>query len=268
MACRQRHELLAPAVEKRIGADDERAGMQLDEGREGGVDLAFGAGLQDGEPHARSRAPLPAMSRMTRSANSNSFGFTSKAITWHVRNQLGQQFEPLGRQLGAKMLKPVRLPPGRARLATRPAATGRRHRRRRSGSSRLHLWPPLSATPALATITSTLRPTKSAANAGNRSYCPSAQRYSIATFCPSMIAGFAQSLSERGHKRRRRRRATHCRESRSPASPSAAREGRAPTVIAPPRTRTSSRRLIRSPHRRVPAGSAAVRYRAAWRSSC
>src|SRR5260370_10838853 len=41
MARCQRYELLAPAVEERIGGDDERAGMQLDEGCEGGVDLAF-----------------------------------------------------------------------------------------------------------------------------------------------------------------------------------------------------------------------------------
>src|SRR5258707_5160925 len=37
----QRHELLAPAGQERIRADDERASMQLDQGGEGGVDLAF-----------------------------------------------------------------------------------------------------------------------------------------------------------------------------------------------------------------------------------
>ena len=47
MARRQRDELLAPAVEERIGGEDERAGMQLHEGCESCVDLAFGAGLQD-----------------------------------------------------------------------------------------------------------------------------------------------------------------------------------------------------------------------------
>jgi hypothetical protein len=52
MACRQHHELVAPAEEERFGGDDERAGMQLNERREGGVDLAFGAGLQDTEPHS------------------------------------------------------------------------------------------------------------------------------------------------------------------------------------------------------------------------
>src|SRR5580704_8417721 len=38
MARCQRHELLAPAVEERIGADDEAAGVQLDESHEGRVD--------------------------------------------------------------------------------------------------------------------------------------------------------------------------------------------------------------------------------------
>ena len=47
MARRQRDELFAPAVEEWIGADDERAGPLLRQGREGGVDLAFGAGVQD-----------------------------------------------------------------------------------------------------------------------------------------------------------------------------------------------------------------------------
>src|ERR1700738_5060984 len=43
MTCCQRHELLAPAVE----AGHNRSGMQLDEGWESSVDLAFGAGLQE-----------------------------------------------------------------------------------------------------------------------------------------------------------------------------------------------------------------------------
>src|SRR6266478_975364 len=45
MARRQLDELAASAEEERIGADDERAGLQLDEGCESGIDLAFGAGL-------------------------------------------------------------------------------------------------------------------------------------------------------------------------------------------------------------------------------
>ena len=53
MVHRQGHELIETAVdEKWVVMDDERAGLQLDEGGEGGVDLAFGASLQDRELHA------------------------------------------------------------------------------------------------------------------------------------------------------------------------------------------------------------------------
>ena len=97
MACRQRHELLAPAVEERIGADDERAGMQLDEGGEGGVDLAFGAGLQDRELH-------PLRARRFLHVSDDALGI--RIVRVHQQgdhpglgNQLGQQLEPLGHQL-------------------------------------------------------------------------------------------------------------------------------------------------------------------------
>ena len=51
MACRQRDELLAPAVEERIGADEERTSVQLDERAKGSIDLTFRAGLQDNQLH-------------------------------------------------------------------------------------------------------------------------------------------------------------------------------------------------------------------------
>ena len=51
MARRQRQDLLASAVDERIAVDDERTGLHLDEGRKSGIDLAFGAGLQDRELH-------------------------------------------------------------------------------------------------------------------------------------------------------------------------------------------------------------------------
>jgi hypothetical protein len=51
MACRQRYELLAPAGQERIGANDERAGMQFDEGCECGIYLGFGTSLPDIEVH-------------------------------------------------------------------------------------------------------------------------------------------------------------------------------------------------------------------------
>ena len=42
MAGGQRHELVALAGEKWIVADQQRAGTQLDEGGEGGLDFALG----------------------------------------------------------------------------------------------------------------------------------------------------------------------------------------------------------------------------------
>jgi hypothetical protein len=47
MVRRKRDEPVEPTGEKRVTADDERAGMLLDEGGESGIDFAFGAGLQD-----------------------------------------------------------------------------------------------------------------------------------------------------------------------------------------------------------------------------
>ena len=51
MARCQRNELFAPGEEDRVGTDDKRAGVQLDDGSESGVDLAFSASPQDMELH-------------------------------------------------------------------------------------------------------------------------------------------------------------------------------------------------------------------------
>src|ERR1700730_587278 len=47
VACRQCHELLAPATQERIGADNEPTGMPFDESCEGGIYVVFGGGLLD-----------------------------------------------------------------------------------------------------------------------------------------------------------------------------------------------------------------------------
>ena len=80
------------------------------------------------------------------------------------------------------------LPPGRARLSTRPAPTG-------------SVPPPIitmgivlvafmtgrtSGSPPATTMISTLRRTSSAASSGARSRFPSVYRYSKAMFSPSM----------------------------------------------------------------------------------
>ena len=71
--------------------------MQLDEGRESGVDLAFGAGLQDMELH-------PLCARRFLHVSDDALGL--RIVRVHQQgdhpglgNQLGKQLEPLGRQL-------------------------------------------------------------------------------------------------------------------------------------------------------------------------
>jgi len=86
-----------------------------------------------------------------------------------LRNQLGKQLSRLGTSSAAMVLKPVTLPPGRARLATRPIATGSPPLKKTIGIVEVWLFAASTAASPLAAITSTLRPTRSAANAGNRS---------------------------------------------------------------------------------------------------
>jgi hypothetical protein len=81
-----------------------------------------------------------------------------------------------------KKLTPVMFPPGRLRLATKPAPTGSPPNVKTIGivvvaalAAKIELPPPVAA------ITATLRAIRSAASAGNRSCWFSAKRYSTAT---------------------------------------------------------------------------------------
>jgi hypothetical protein len=72
--------------------------MQFDEEGEGGVDLAFGAGLQDMELHS-----LPAGRFLHLSNDALGIRVVRVYEQGHhpgLGDQLGQQLEPLGHQLG------------------------------------------------------------------------------------------------------------------------------------------------------------------------
>src|SRR5262245_17632230 len=86
-------------------------------------------------------------------------------------DQLAQQFQPLCSQLSPEhILMPVRLPPGRAKLATRPSLTGSSAARKTMGIVVVvALAANAAGGPPVAAITATLRPISSAASAGNRS---------------------------------------------------------------------------------------------------
>src|SRR5262249_22991731 len=82
------------------------------------------------------------------------------------------------------VVAPVTLPAGRLMLATRPICTGSLAVVKTMGVVVIAAFT-ASTTGRLATNTATRRSTSSSAITGTRSYCPSAQRYSTATFWPS-----------------------------------------------------------------------------------
>ena len=82
----------------------------------------------------------------------------------------------------SKLLTPVMLPPGRFKLATRPNLIGSSAVVNTMGIIAVAALAACAAGVLVAAMTVTLRWIRSAASAGNRSYCPSAQRYSIVVF--------------------------------------------------------------------------------------
>ena len=76
-------------------------------------------------------------------------------------HQLTQELQPLCRQLAVKKLIPVRLPPGRARLATRPSLTGSSPTLKTMGIVVVAaLAANAAAVPPIAAITATCRRTR------------------------------------------------------------------------------------------------------------
>ena len=86
----------------------------------------------------------------------------------------------------AKLESPVTLPPGRARLATKPAPTGSPAFAITMGMVVVALLAANAGAVPVTTIRSTLRRTKSAASSGWRSDFCSANRYSMMRFFPSI----------------------------------------------------------------------------------
>ena len=86
----------------------------------------------------------------------------------------------------ARLVSPVMFPPGRARLATNPFPTGSRVKRHDDRNRAGCFFAARVAVDHPMTMTSTLRRTSSAASSGSRSSFPSAYRYSITMFFPSM----------------------------------------------------------------------------------
>ena len=170
MARRQVSQLDAPAVEEGVGADEEGVGPLARERCEGCIDLPAGAGVEDLDLHADgARSRLHVSSRWPRRLRS--VGLTSTATRAAAGHQLAQEFQAaLPPTPPTKKLMPVRFPPGRARLATRPSLTGSSPTTKTMGIVVVAaLAADAARMPPIATITATWRRTSSAASAGSRS---------------------------------------------------------------------------------------------------
>src|SRR5947209_3205005 len=97
--------------------------------------------------------------------------------------------------------RPVALPPGRLRLATRPNLTGSSPPRKTIGIVVVAALAASAEVVPVVAITATERCTKSDASAGRRSNLPSAHLYSITTLRPD-VPRFGQALAVCGQKGR------------------------------------------------------------------
>ena len=123
MARRQGGKLHPPAGEKGVGADEKRVGPLAHKRREGHIDLAAGAGVEDLDlqPHgASSRLHVSQRGLRSRALA----GLTSTATRVAAGTSSRRSSSRFATNSAVKKLMPVRLPPGRARLATRPSLTG------------------------------------------------------------------------------------------------------------------------------------------------
>ena len=120
---RQLAELFAPAREKWIAADHERACPQLGHGRKDRIEIAISCRMQDMELQPEGAGRRLHVSRLSVSA-AGVVGFTSRAMTVAVGISSCISSSRFGPISTSKMLTPVRLPPGRFRLVTSPNSTG------------------------------------------------------------------------------------------------------------------------------------------------
>jgi hypothetical protein len=120
---------------------------------------------------------------------------------------------------------PVIFPPGCARLATNPAATGSAAPAMTIGIVSVACLAAWIAAGTPATMTLTLRRTNSAARLGSPSYCPSAKRNTMAMFWPphnqprAGLAGRPEGKVVLAGQIRRLRRESLCGGGSSPAVP-------------------------------------------------
>ena len=161
---------------------------------------------------ARSSRTAPGLSAFARIANRPRWGITSRRISSRLPARSGDRTE-----------RPVMLPPGRAKLATSPAATGSMAIGNTTGTRADACFAASTGPVPAATMMSTSSRTNSAAISAKRSIRPWAQRYSIVMVCPSTHPSSCN---------RRRKGVTHALQTEGVAPPRKPIVGSLPTCCA------------------------------------
>ncbi len=130
------------------------------------------------------------------------------------RYNLAQEFHCLPTISTLKAERPVTLPPGHARLPTKPTPTGSVANAKTMGMSKIVCFKTSAGMTAQVAMTSTFRRTKSAAISSARSRRPSAQPTSKATLTTFPPAQFVQSLNEGSEPVARDRRSSCAKKTR------------------------------------------------------
>src|SRR6516164_1384642 len=173
-------------------------------------------------------------------------------------------------RLNSYEVKPVALPPGRARLATKPPPTGSIVVTNTIGTVRLACCKALTIELAVARMTSGANATNSVAYLRYRSVSPAPQRVSTRTLNPTSQPNCCNSCANAALPACPKGSSavvfisTPMRRMRSPCCARTA-SGQA-NAAPPPSSVMNSRRVTRLPRRRVRAGDPAPRDRAPWQS--
>ena len=135
MPGRQRDDQIAMNAASRARRHDQAAIRRAREGRDGALDLAASRTLTglyfhpERRRHGLDDAKLPSPADVAASRR------TAARVTPGAISLSSSSHFPL--RLNSKDMKPVTLPPGRAKLSTKPAPTGSRDRRNTIGTVRV-----------------------------------------------------------------------------------------------------------------------------------
>ena len=122
MTRRQIGELHPSAGEKRIGPEEQRVEPLACQGGKGRIDLVGRARVQD--PDLQSKRGAARSSALSVVSAAGPVGLMSTAMRAVAGMSSRRSSRRFATSSALKILMPVRLPPGRARLATRPSLTG------------------------------------------------------------------------------------------------------------------------------------------------